>query len=204
MSAKPDRPFDHNTLWRKFRRRYWMHPIWLLPWLLEDLAFLIPALCMVAWMLRDAGWQRLGDFLRGLWLIGSVAGLLFGLLSLWMRRRYSRRFASRPLPAMPVLPYVIYALTAISLMQGRIDLAVYATFGLAALPKLQKNRSTALLDLALTGAFALNAIWAVVVLLALRLFKQNQQPDFLEIIRQKPGRMEFVREAREQCAAGGG
>ncbi|HLV80365.1 MAG TPA: hypothetical protein VKT32_08785 [Chthonomonadaceae bacterium] len=180
-------------------------------WLPSRLSFLVPALCMIAWMLKDSGWQWLFDFLRDLWLLRSIGGLLFGLFFLWVRGRYGKRLAARPLSLLAALPYVICGLTALALLQGRIDLAVYATFGLTALYRIwhgrqeeQFNPGAAIIDVALIAAFALNAVWAVVALLALHLFRQTASSGLQEEIRQKPGQMEYVHRAREQCAAGGG
>jgi len=206
-SRDPLRSFPHNTIWLRLRRR----------WLIDRFTMFgvaltcPPMFCGVMWLLHGPVWLIICT--GTLWVLSNLfvaATIALGLVFKASRSRQGARSGSVRVALLWQL-FVTLA-TVIALLFGRVEWAVYASFGLASLGGLMNVRALSwrsaaqmALAIALCIAFAAHAAWAAVCLLLLQYLPfRRLRPDLRQAIRLLPTRVEYVARSREACSAGAG
>jgi hypothetical protein len=206
MCADSSRSFPHQVLWRKLRRRYYLDGFAVF----GGMFVLPPALCGVAWLCHGpiSRWLTFGFGI--LWFLTCTFMMLAMSLSLIATRRQGKIL---PLMRFTLLWYILVnASTMIVLLIGRVDAAIYLSFGLLGLSGLWSGRASVrntvlplMAALALCLGFAAHSVWLVIPLLLLHYLQPwRVRPSLLEEMRRRPTRMEYLARSREQCAAGAG
>lgn len=206
MRAESSPSFLHRALWRKLRRRYFVDGL-----MLFGGAFVLPpALCGVAWLFHGPLAHWLTFSFGVLWFLTYTFITLVTSFSLWALARQGKLTPSKKFT---LLWYVLVNAAAIlALLLGRVDAALYLTFGLSALSglwgghaSLRNTLPSLMVALALCLAFAAHAAWLVIPLLLLHYLQPwRVRPSLQEEIRRRPTCSEYVTRSRERCAAGGG
>jgi len=195
----------HASVWRRLRRRCYLD----MPEALTGVFALPAALCTVAWMIHSDALRRVVFAFGALWVLvvaftGAMAAL--GLVvMIWAGKLAAPMLRSTPW-------YLCVSLaTIVALLLGRVDAAFYLTYGATGLCALWFDRVTVratvaplAASLALCGAFAAHAVWAVIPLLLVYHLRPWRASSLLDEIRRRPTRAEYLAKRREQCAAGGG
>lgn len=205
MNPEPPILRSYKSLSRRLRRRFHV-PLF---FLLMQFSTLVPVVCAVAWMLRDAGWGWLAFLTGVLWFFGSILTSLPVLLSLTARRQNRQE---SPLPLSFWFTYILpRLLTAMALLVGRVDVAVVVAALFDILEMLIHKDGITASDAALVGrkaaalaAFVYNAVWLFVPLVVYEFLGKLRPLSLLDSLRSKPTRAEYVEQTREACEAGGG
>jgi hypothetical protein len=210
MKSEPLTLRPYNGFWRKLQRRCLVPRFPLFLRLLLLPVALIPALAVVAYMLRDQGWGGLVKVTSVLWLLLDAFLLLFFLL-LQLLQRKTGQMQAQPRTVATFLSPLSLTVTIGALLLGRVDVAIYVTYSGGAILALAQYKKkgrmsvvTVLINGVLLAAFTAGSIWMFLLLLALRSTWQLRYPPLLEDVRKKPSQQEFVEKARKACAAGGG
>lgn len=209
MSAGTSRNYAHNALWRKMRRRYVFSP-WLIGMYLLGL---LPRLCLIAWLWREAGFGGLVSLLAALWTLRNGATLLFECFIAFAISR-AKQGEAWPLIRSQALSFLTTLLEFGALVSGHVEVAILLSLGmrlataLLSRQPLQGRIEAILRNAALLVASVYPAPWFALLLILHEQWRAvaetRVRPDLLAYIEELPARREYVQKTREQCAAGGG
>lgn len=212
MSAVPHRVPPKDTLWRKFKRRYWNYYTWTTS--LPFVGFSMPFVCALLWLFRAScpfGLVALAGFL---WFCCCFSGMLINGFSLWHIFR-TERLRKRPNSQFFVLMLLEFAVICGALLMGRIDIAVLAHLGLntctnvlADVVNKRADYSRPIQNVIYAIAFLSGSGWIFLASLAVialyRAMQTRRNLDFWEFVAAKPSRSEYVQKQKEACASGHG
>lgn len=214
MASEPPLWPSYKSLWCKLKRRCLVPRFVLLLGLLLAPIALTPALCVVAYLLRDQGWGWLVTVTSGLWLVIQGCFLLLLLLLQILRRKF-KQMQTLPQTASTLLSPFSSLIIIGALFLGRVDVAIYVSYGwgtVAAFTQWRKKGIlasvvTASINGLLLAAFVAGSLWLVLLLLSLQITWQFSKTPWTALpneLRKKPSQREFMTKAREACVAGGG
>ena len=217
MNAVPLAVAPHNMLWRKIRRRWWFGPFPLS--LFVTVMYIVPPLCIVAWLWKDVSGELLAQVMRWLWFMCTLSVFLPSVLMLLCLkaarpgRPVDSWIADRERFLKLLLSVLCQSLTLVALLCGRIDCAALSSYGATTISTLWDCLSRkschallqALYAAAIIAAVIAKEVWLVAAgSLLSQLIKPLFKPSLREIVSQKPSRAEVVDQERRLCATGGG